>query len=145
MSNQLFSYSVQTGVPQARTNLQLVSGGSPLGLETTQGQSKSAVTFSPRLTGDYRMPTGNKTAFEFRQPTGSAGTMGKSEHFTSSAPNGWLMPAYKVPDRPIHHANGLDHYSQRIPGAGFLIPRVRKQADAHPHVTNVIKMLSPQF
>ena len=41
------------------------------------------------------------------------------------------------------HSYSLEHYSQRVPGAGPLILFGNRQAKAHPQVTRVLKFLAP--
>jgi hypothetical protein len=89
------------------------------------------------------MPINNSTPMDLQPFSGASEPPGKTKHFTGSASNEWVTPFYgKVLSPPAHHGNDMQH---RIPGAGPVILRISKQAQAHPHVTGVLKLFSPQF
>jgi hypothetical protein len=60
----------------------------------------------------------------------------------------WLtfVPSYgRVQPRAIHHADDWQYYGRHIPLAGPVVLRAGHEAQAHPHIVSVFKMIQPQF
>jgi hypothetical protein len=60
----------------------------------------------------------------------------------------WLMfaPNYRrVQPKTIHSADDWQYYGHRIPVAGPVVLRVGQEAQAHPHVVSLFKLIQPQF
>ena len=58
----------------------------------------------------------------------------------------WRTPGYSnVHSSAIQPADPLHHYGHYIPWAGSIIPRVSRQAEAHPHVRDALKLFTPKF
>jgi len=113
----------------------------PENFATNKGETEWRVTLPPLLASNDRVPTNSRALVQLRQPT--AGPSGKGKYFTRSTSNEWVTPSHsKAPSSLVHHSIDLQH---RIPGAGPIILRVSQQAQAHPHVTGVLKLLKPQF
>ena len=73
------------------------------------------------------------------QPTAEA------QYFTGSASSQWLTSVYGKISYPRVQRADHQFYGHHIPWAGSIIPRVSKQAQAHPRVTNIIKLLEPML
>ena len=61
---------------------------------------------------------------------------------------GWLalVPSYsRVQPKALHSADDWQYYGQHIPLAGPVVLRVGKEAQAHPHVVSVFKIIQPRF
>jgi hypothetical protein len=71
-------------------------------------------------------------------------TTGKAEYFSESSQ--WLTSAYTKTDDPtIKPTDHLQHWGRYIPWSSSILPRVSELAKAHPHVTSVLKIFTPQF
>jgi hypothetical protein len=117
----------------------------PQTFEANKGQTESQVRVPPLPASYYRIPTTNRNRalLELQPRTGAAEAPDKGKDFTSSASREWVAPLFaNAPPTPVHRGNDLQH---RIPGAGPIILRVSRQAQAHPHITGVLKLFSPQF
>ena len=60
----------------------------------------------------------------------------------------WLtfVPSYsRVLSRAIHSANDWQYYGHHIPLAGPVLLRVGHEAQAHPHIVSLFKVIQPQF
>jgi hypothetical protein len=60
----------------------------------------------------------------------------------------WLMfaPNYgRVQPKTIHSADDWQYYGHHIPVAGPVVLRVGQEAQAHPHVVSLFKVIQPQF
>ena len=71
-----------------------------------------------------------------------------SEHSFLSARSGSLTfpPSYvHANTTTTHNADDWQHYAHHIPVAGPVALRIGQKAQAHPHVTNVFKVIQPQF
>jgi len=113
----------------------------PESFATNKGETDWRLQLPPLLASYDRVPTNNRALLELQPPT--AGPSGKGKYFTRSTSNEWITPFHdKAPSAPVHHGNDLQH---RIPGAAPIILRVSQQAQAHPHVTGVLKLFRPQF
>lgn len=51
----------------------------------------------------------------------------------------------RMPPKAIHGADDWQYYGHHIPVAGPLVLRVGEEAQAHPRVVAVFKMIQPQF
>jgi hypothetical protein len=60
----------------------------------------------------------------------------------------WLMfaPSYgHVQPKTIHSADDWQYYGHHIPVAGHVVLRVGQEAQAHPHVVTLFKVIQPKF
>jgi hypothetical protein len=82
------------------------------------------------------------------QDTRTAKFWGKDRYFIGSTPTKWITfaPTYgHVHHETIYSVNDLVYYSRHIPWAGSVILRIGQQANAHPHITTVLKTVHPRF
>jgi hypothetical protein len=115
----------------------------PLSFETSKGQARSRVRVPPLATSYYRTPINNRTLLELQPPVGTAEPPGKAKYSPRSASSDWATPFYgKLASPPVHRSNDLQYL---IPGARPMILRISQQAQAHPHITRVLKLFSPEF
>ena len=56
-----------------------------------------------------------------------------------------MFAPVRMHPKVIHSADDWQYYGHHIPVAGPLVLRVGHEAQAHPHVTTVFKMIQPQF
>jgi len=85
-----------------------------------------------------------QAALNLRQPTRTAELPG--EYFPSRASSQWLTPVYGTLHHPtIQPTDLLQYYGRHVPGAIPTILRVSQQVKAHPQVTGVLKLFTPQF
>jgi hypothetical protein len=85
-----------------------------------------------------------QAALNLRQSRRTAELPG--EYFPSTASSQGLMAASGNVHHPtIQPMALLQYYGRHVPGAVPAILRVSEQAKAHPHVTDVLKLFSPQF
>ena len=82
----------------------------------------------------------------------SASTLRLDEHGTDHARTGiadgslTFVPSFsRVQPKALHSADDWQHYGYRIPLVGAVVLRVGKQAQAHPRVASVFKVIQPQF
>jgi hypothetical protein len=131
-------------VPEATGHLGPAPGILP---EAPRSQTdRSQTDLRVELFSYHHTLTNPRAALNLQQPTGTAELPGKAKYFTGSASSQWLTSANGSVHYPaIHPADHLQYYGHHIPWAGSLIPRVSHQANAHPHVTSVLKLFKPQF
>jgi hypothetical protein len=126
-------------VPEATDDLGPALGVLP---EAPRSQTELSVEL---FSYDHTL-TNTRAVLNLQQPTGTAVLPGKAKYFTFSALTQWPTPANSsVPYPTIHPADYFQYYGRHIPWVGAIIPRVSRQAEAHPHVTGVLKLLKPQF
>jgi len=124
---------------------QIPSGSVP---ETLPEASRSQTESHENLFGiSYHHTLINtQAALNPQQPAGTAELQGTTKYFTGSASSQWLTSAYgKVHYPTIQPADYLQYYGRHVPWAGSTILRVSQLAKAHPHVTNVLKLVKPKF
>ena len=75
-----------------------------------------------------------------------------NEHVTQYANSrmagGWLTfaPTFsRVQPKTFHSADDWQYYGHHLPLAGPVVLRVGKEAQAHPHVVSLIKVIQPKF
>jgi hypothetical protein len=57
-----------------------------------------------------------------------------------------FAPVYgRIQPKTIHSVDDWQYYGHHIPVAGPLVLRVGEEAQAHPRVVAVFKMIQPQF
>jgi len=70
-------------------------------------------------------------------------------HYTSTGIAGgsltWLPSYSRVQPKTLHSDDDWQYYGHRIPLVGPVVLRLSKQAQAHPHVASVFKVVQPQF
>jgi len=137
-SIQLSKYSVsRAAAPEAQTHLSSFHGEMPLSFTPNLGQTGPGLKFISRGAGyDLLLPT-SKSVVELGA---------KANYLIVNAPTPWLA---NVPDN-VHHrtvyTRDLQYYGQRVPLVGRTILRIARQADFHPRVTRVLRILiNPQF
>lgn len=87
-----------------------------------------------------------QAALNLQQPTGTPEVLGEANYFTGSASSQWLARASgSVRHSTTQPTDLLQYYGRHVPGAIPTILRVSQQAKAHPHVTGVLKLFTPQF
>lgn len=142
---RIFDGSIQLApVPEATGHLGPAPGILP---EAPRSQTdRNQTELRVELFSYHHTLTNTRAALNLQQPTGTAELPGKAKYFTGSASSQWLTSANGSVHHPtIHTADPLQYYGHHIPWAGSLIPRVSHQAEAHPHVTGVLKLFEPQF
>jgi hypothetical protein len=133
-------------VSEAQTSFHLTYKGLPLSFKQNQGQTESWMRFFSDQTGYDRLSI--KTNAVLNQDRGTAEFWGKNKGFMGSAPTKWMTfaPTFgHVHHETIHGANDLEYYGRHLPWAGSVILRISQQANAHPHLTSVLKTVHPQF
>jgi hypothetical protein len=118
-------------VDQSRSPLKLGTVGINLGV--MRGTKLGHITpgLQPSSTAPY------KAAFTQEQSSTFLG-----------APTKWMVfpPTFgQVHHEMIHGANDLEYYGHHLPGAGSVILRISRQAEAHPHITRALKVVQPRF
>ena len=137
-SIQLSRYAVpRAAVPEAQTRLIRFHEEMPLSFTPHLGQTELGLRFISRGAGyDPLLPT-DKPVVE----------LGAKENYSiGNAPTPWLV---NVPDSVQHrtvYTHDVQYYGQRVPLVGKTILRIARQADSHPRVTRVMRILiNPQF
>jgi len=123
------------------------SAGLPPVLETTKSQPSSQARFFVVPTSHHQLLIDNIATLNLRQLTGTAESQSGGNDFIGGTPNKAFTfePAYlKLSDQTINRASDMDYYG-RLPFAGPILLRVAQQAEDHPRITRVLKMLQPQF
>jgi hypothetical protein len=154
-SVRLFDYTTQfRRRPDPGTDLHLLFKELPLNVEAKQGRSIFRLRFFAPRTGYYPLLIKNEGAPELQQRTGTAELLG-TPRINSGALSGWQAPIFikvrpppifiKVRPSPIHRPHDLGYHSQHVPWAAPIIQRARQQGNAHPHVTEVLKLFTPTF
>jgi len=135
-SIQLSKYAVPlAAVPEAPTPRFPLHEQMPLRFTPNLGQTERGLRFISRGAGyDPLLPT-NKPVVELAA---------KANYLIANNP--WLANA---PDN-VHHrtvyARDLQDYGRRVPLVGQTILRIARQADSHPRVTRVMRLLiGPRF
>jgi hypothetical protein len=133
-------------VSEAQTHLHLTYKGLPLSVKQNQGQTESWMRFFPDHKGYDRLAINTNAVLG--QDARTAKFWGKDRYFIGSTPTKWMTfaPTYgHVHHETIYSVNDLVYYSRHIPWAGSVVLRIGQQADAHPHITSVLKTVHPQF
>jgi hypothetical protein len=133
-------------VSEAQTSFHLTSKGLPLSLRQNQGQTESWMRFFSDETGYDRLSINTNAVLN--QDRATAEFWGKNKGFMGSAPAKWMTfapPFGHVYRETIHGANDLEYYGHHLPWAGSFILRIGQQAQAHPHITSVLRTVHPQF
>jgi len=131
-SFQLSEYTVfRAAFPKAQTRLSPLHAEMPLTFTPNLGQTESrGAGYNPFL------PT-NKPVVELGA---------KANYLIANTPPPWLA---NVPNN-VHprtvYTRDLHYYGQRVPLVGRTILHIARQADSHPRVTRVLRILiNPQF
>ena len=123
------------------------SAGLPPILETNRSQPSSQARFFTAPASYHQLLTDNIATLNLRQLTGTSESQSSGNYFIDGTPNKSFTfePAYLKPsNQTINRASDMDYYG-RLPFAGPIILRVAQQADIHPRITRVVKMLQPRF
>jgi hypothetical protein len=135
-SIQLSAHAVPlVAFPEAKTRLFPSYGKMPLSFTPNPGQTQSGPGFSPRGSGYHLLP-----------PTKPLlGLDSKANYLIAYAPPKWQtnVPAHTYYQRV--YPRDLQYYGRRVPLIGPTILHILKQADSHPRVTRVLRLLNPQF
>jgi hypothetical protein len=116
-------------------------------LETNKSQPSSQARFFTAPASYHQLLTDNIATLNLRQLTGTSESQSSGNYFIDGTPNKSFTfePAYlKLSNQTINRASDMDYYG-RLPFAGPIILRVAQQADIHPRITRVVKMLQPRF
>jgi hypothetical protein len=119
-------------VSDPQVNFRLAYRSFPLICGQKQDRTESWIQFSPHQPSYDRLP-------ELGREGG---------HSTGRAPSKWMT--FVPVDVQGHlttnpNAKDLEYYSHHLGGAGAIIRGISRQAKAHPHVTNVLKLFHPRF
>ena len=138
-----FDHSRQLArIPDARAHLRAMPGKLP---DAPESQTKAhAGRLALRIRYHYTLVAPQATT-NFQQPIGAAELQSETKSFTRSALSHWRTPANGMVRYPTIHPAKLQFYDHYIPWADPIISRVAQQAEAHPHVTSVLKLFQPQF
>ncbi len=134
-------------VSEAKIYPRRVSVGPPI-LETIKMQPRPQESFFTAPTSYHQLLIDNITAFKLRQLTGTAESQSSGNNLTGGTPDNSFTfePGYlKLSNQTIIRAGDTDSDGGNIPFAGPIILRVAQQAEAHPRITRVLKILQPQF
>ena len=72
----------------------------------------------------------------------------RGEHPILSARAAWLTfdPTYDhVQPKTPHNVDDWQYYGHHVPVAGPVVLRVGQEAQAHPHIASIFKVIQPQF
>ena len=98
-----------------------------------------------RLTGSYDPPMSKQPTFNLQRTSSMAEFLRNGGHFTGAS-NSWMKFNYSTAcDAGRQPISGAANKGRQIPWAGPIAIRVSEQAKAHPHVTRVLRILSPKF
>jgi len=123
------------------------SVGLPPILETNKSQPRSQTRFFTAPTSYDQPLTDNIATLNPRHLTGTAESPSSDNYFIGGTPNKSFTfePGYlKLSNQTIDRPSDMNYYG-RLPYAGPIILRVAQQAEAHPRVTRVLKILHPRF
>lgn len=123
------------------------SAGLPPILETNRGQPKSQARFFTAPTSYYQLLIEHIATLNLQQFTGIAESQSSGNYFIGGTANKSFTfePAFlKLSNQTIDRASDMDYYG-RLPFAGPIILGVAQQAEDHPRITRVVKMLRPRF
>jgi hypothetical protein len=130
-------------VSESQTRLHLTFRRLPLTFDQNQGQTELRMRFFDHYSGYYRPPT-NAALYS---ATRTAELWGKEKYSIGRAPK-WpkFAPTHvDVLHETTYRVGDLEHYGSNIPWAGSIILRICQQANAHPHVMRLLKVLKPRF
>jgi hypothetical protein len=133
-------------VSEAQTRRHYTYRELPLTLEQNPTQTESRMRLFPHYPDQYRLPINTDAALS--PGTRTAGLWDKEGSLIGNAPNKWLTfaPTYgKVPRETTYSVENLEHLAHNIPWVGPIILRIGQQAKAHPHFTQVLKVIKPRF
>jgi len=116
-------------------------------LETNKRQPKSQASFFIAPTSYHQLLIDNIAMLILRPLTGTTQSQSSGNYSIGGTANkGFTFePAYlKLCNQTTDPASDLAYYG-RLPFAGPIILRVAQQAEIHPRITRVVKMLQPRF
>src|SRR5271165_2328610 len=131
-------------VSEATIHPRSFSVGLPPILETNKSQPRSKARFVTAPTSYHQLLIDNIATLNLR----TAGSQSSGDYFIDGTPNKSFTfePGYlKLSNQTINRASDMDYDGRHIPFAGPILLRVAQQAEAHPRITLVLKILQPQF
>ena len=124
------------------------STGLPPILETNKSQPGSQARFFVAPTSYHQLLIDHIAALNLRQLTATSVSPSSGNYFIGGTPNKSFdfEPAYlKLSNQTINRVGDMDSDGRHIPFAGPIFLQVAQQAEAHPRITRVVKMLQPRF
>lgn len=113
-----------------------------------QGLPEPRVTFAALSNSSHQVPINNDLPFVLRQTIRGEHLTRKSNYFgfyLQRKPLSFESRDKIRADRSPRRADNLEFYCRHIPWAGSIILRIDKQANAHPHVIRLLKILKPRI
>ena len=135
-------------VSEAKIHPRSFSVGLPPILETNKSQPRSQARFFTAPSSYHQLLIDNIATLNLRQLTGTAESQSSGNYFIGGTPDKSFTfePGYlKLSNQTINRASDMNYDDRHIPFAGPIILRVTQQAEAHPRITSVLKILKPRF
>lgn len=148
ISSPLLSSTVMAAVPDPTAEPPHVRAQLQASFRPHQGMPDPRLTFAALGNSSHQVPINNDSAFVLRQATRGGYLTKKSEYFGDYAqrkPLSFESNNKMRTDRAPRRADDLEFYCRHIPWAGSIILRIDKQANAHPRVTRILKILKPRI
>ncbi len=148
ISSPLLSSTVLAAVPDPTTEPPHVRARLQASFRWNQGLPEPRLTLAALGNSSHQVPINNDSVFVLLQTTRGGHLTMKSEHlgdYAQRKPLSFESSNKMRTDRAPRRADDLEFYCRHIPWAGSIILRIDKQANAHPHVTRILKILKPRI
>ena len=148
ISSPLLSSTVMATVPDPTAEPPHVRAQLQASFRPHQGMPDPPLKFAALGNSSHQEPINNHSAFVLRQATRGGYLTRKSGYFGDYAQRKQLSfeSSNKIrTDWAPRRADDLEFYCRHTPWAGSIILRIDKQANAHPRVTRILKILKPRI